>query len=108
MSCLNHGKVAIVTGGFRGLGRAIVRELADHGCKVAINYFQSKEMAAQLVAELKDKGQEAIGVRAGVANPDDVQNLIDTTVKEFGGIDILVNNAGVNRDRTIRRMAAEE
>ena len=47
-------------------------------------------------------------MRAGVANPDDVQNLIDTTVKEFGGIDILVNNAGVNRDRTIRRMSAEE
>lgn len=108
MSCLNHGKVAIVTGSSRGLGRAIVRELADHGCKVTINYFQSKELAEQLQSELKDKGQEAICVRAGVAHPDDVQNLIDTTVKEFGGIDILVNNAGVNRDRTIRRMSAEE
>ena len=108
MSCLNHGKVAIVTGSSRGLGRAIVRELADHGCKVVINYFQSKELAEQLQSELKDKGQEAICVRAGVAHPDDVQNLIDTTVKEFGGIDILVNNAGVNRDRTIRRMTAEE
>ena len=108
MSCLNHGKVAIVTGSSRGLGRAIVRELADHGCKVVINYFQSKELAQKLQAEMKDKGQEAICVRASVANPDDVQNLIDTTVKEFGGIDILVNNAGVNRDRTIRRMSAEE
>ncbi len=108
MSCLNHGKVAIVTGSSRGLGRAIVRELADHGCKVVINYFQSKELAEQLQAEMKDKGQEAICVHAGVANPDDVQKLIDTTVKEFGGIDILVNNAGVNRDRTIRRMSAEE
>lgn len=108
MSCLNHGKVAIVTGSSRGLGRAIVRELADHGCKVVINYFQSKELAEQLQSELKDKGQEAIIVQAGVAHPDDVQNLIDTTVKEFGGIDILVNNAGVNRDRTIRRMSVEE
>ena len=108
MSCLNHGKVAIVTGSSRGLGRAIVRELADHGCKVVINYFQSKELAEQLQSELKDKGQEAIIVQAGVAQPDDVQNLIDTTVKEFGGIDILVNNAGVNRDRTIRRMSVEE
>ncbi len=108
MSCLNHGKVAIVTGSSRGLGRAIVRELADHGCKVVINYFQSKELAEQLEAEMKDKGQEVICVQAGVAHPDDVQNLIDTTVKEFGGIDILVNNAGVNRDRTIRRMSAEE
>ena len=108
MSCLNHGKVAIVTGSSRGLGRAIVRELADHGCKVVINYCQSKELAEQLQSELKDKGQEAICVKAGVAQPDEVQNLIDTTVKEFGGIDILVNNAGVNRDRTIRRMSVEE
>ncbi len=108
MSCLNSGKVAIVTGSSRGLGRAIVRELADHGCKVAINYYQSKDLAEQLLAELKDKGQEAICLRAGVAHPDEVQNLIDTTVKEFGGIDILVNNAGVNRDRTIRRMSIEE
>lgn len=108
MSCLNSGKVAIVTGSSRGLGRAIVRELADHGCKVAINYYQSKDLAEQLLAELKDKGQEAICLRAGVAHPDEVQNLIDTTVKEFGGIDILVNNAGVNRDRTIRRMTVDE
>ncbi|MEE8346954.1 MAG: beta-ketoacyl-ACP reductase [Dehalococcoidia bacterium] len=107
MSCLND-KVAIVTGSSRGLGSAIVRELADHGCKVVINYFQSKEAALKLLADLKGKGQEAICVQAGVAHPDDVQNLIDTTVKEFGGIDILVNNAGVNRDRTIRRMSAEE
>jgi len=108
VSCLNHDKVAIVTGSSRGLGRAIVRELADHGCKVVINYFQSKEQAEQLLAELKDKGQEAIAVQAGVAHPDDVQSMIDMTVKEFGGIDILVNNAGVNRDRTIRRMSIEE
>jgi len=108
VSCLNSGKVAIVTGSSRGLGRAIVRELADHGCKVAINYYQSKDLAEQLLAELKDKGQEAICVHAGVADPEAVQNLIDTTVKEFGGIDILVNNAGVNRDRTIRRMTVEE
>lgn len=108
MSCLNHDKVAIVTGSSRGLGRAIVRELADHGCKVVINYYQSKEQAEQLLAELTDKGQEAICVQAGVAHPDEVQRLIDAAVKEFGGVDILVNNAGVNRDRTIRRMTFEE
>lgn len=107
MSCLSD-KVAIVTGSSRGLGRAIAQELADHGAKVVVNYFQSKEGAEQVVAEIKEKGEEAIAVQAGVAHPDDVQNLIDTTVKEFGGIDILVNNAGVNRDRTIRRMTEEE
>ena len=108
MSCLDHGKVAIVTGSSRGLGRAIVRELADHGCKVVINYYQSKELADQLLADLKDKGQEATAVRAGVAHPDEVHELIEAAVKEFGGLDILVNNAGVNRDRTIRRMTVEE
>jgi len=108
VSCLNHDKVAVVTGGSRGLGRAIVRELADHGCKVVVNYYQSKELAEQLLAELKDKGQEALCVQAGVAHPDEVQALIDATVKEFGGLDILINNAGVNRDRTIRRMSADE
>ena len=107
MSCVSD-KVAIVTGSSRGLGRAIARELAEHGCKVAINYYQSQELAEQLLAELKDKGQEAICVQAGVAHPDEVQRLIDTTVKEFGGLDILVNNAGVNRDRTIRRLSVEE
>jgi acetoacetyl-CoA reductase len=107
VSCLND-KVAIVTGSSRGLGRAIVRELADHGAKVVINYYQSKGEADGLEAELKDKGQEAIVVQAGVAHPDEVQRLIDKTVEAFGGIDILVNNAGVNRDRTIRRMSNEE
>jgi acetoacetyl-CoA reductase len=100
--------VAIVTGSSRGLGRAIARELSDHGCKVVVNYFQSKEQAEELVADLKSKGRDAIAVQAGVAHEDDVKSLVETTVKEFGGLDILVNNAGVNRDRTIRRMSAEE
>ena len=107
MSCLAD-KVAIVTGSSRGLGRAIARELADHGCKVALNYYTNKEAADELLAELKGKGQEAILVQAGVAHPDDCSRLIEETMKSFGGIDILVNNAGVNRDRTIRRMAVEE
>jgi len=107
VSCLSD-KVAIVTGSSRGLGRAIARELADHGCKVVINYYTNKEAADKLAAELKDKGQEAMVVQAGVAHPDECQRLVDETVKQFGGLDILVNNAGVNRDRTIRRMAAEE
>ena len=107
MSCLTD-KVAIVTGSSRGLGRAIARELADHGCKVALNYYTNKEAADELLAELKGKNQEAILVQAGVAHPDDCTRLIDETVKSFGGVDILVNNAGVNRDRTIRRMSVEE
>jgi len=107
VSCLSH-KVAIVTGSSRGLGRAVARELADHGAKVALNYYTNREAADELLAELKGKGQEAILVQAGVAHPDDCDRLIEETVKHFGGPDILINNAGVNRDRTIRRMTIEE
>jgi len=107
VSCLQD-KVAIVTGSSRGLGRAIARELADHGCKVALNYYTNKEAADELLAELKGKGQDAILVQAGVAHPDDCNRLIEETVTAFGGIDILVNNAGVNRDRTIRRLSVDE
>ena len=102
------GKVAIVTGSSRGLGRAIAREFADHGAKVVINYYQSKEPAEELAAEIKKSGGEAIVVAAGVAHPDECAALVEAAVKEYGGLDFLVNNAGVNRDRTIRRMTVEE
>ena len=107
MACLKD-KVAIVTGSSRGLGRAIAKEFADHGAKVVINYYQSKEPADELAAEIKRNGGEAIVVQAGVAHPDECAALVEAAVKEFGGLDILVNNAGVNRDRTIRRMTVEE
>jgi acetoacetyl-CoA reductase len=101
-------KVAIVTGASRGLGRAIAAEFAEHGAKVLVNYYQSKEPAEQLVADIKSKCGEAIAVHAGVAHPDECAALIETAVKEYGGLDFLINNAGVNRDRTIRRMTVEE
>ena len=101
-------KVAIVTGSSRGLGRAIAKEFAEHGARVALNYYQSKEPADELAAEIRAKGGECIVVQAGVAHPDECQALIEAAVKAFGGLDILVNNAGVNRDRTIRRMTVEE
>ena len=101
-------KVAIVTGSSRGLGRAIARDFAEHGAKVALNYYQSREPAEELAREIKKAGGECIVVQAGVAHPDECQALIEAAVKEFGGLDILVNNAGVNRDRTIRRMTVEE
>ena len=101
-------KVAIVTGASRGLGRAIAWEFAEHGAKVVVNYYQSKEPAEELVQQIREKGRQAIAVQAGVAHPDECAALIEAAVKEFGGLDVLVNNAGVNRDRTIRRMTVEE
>ncbi|MDZ4277726.1 MAG: 3-oxoacyl-[acyl-carrier-protein] reductase [Dehalococcoidia bacterium] len=102
------GQVAIVTGASRGIGRAVAKELAENGASVVVNYFQSQEQADELVKELTDKGQKAIAVRAGVGHPDDVTAMVEKTLDEFGQVDILVNNAGVNRDRTLRRMSAEE
>ncbi len=105
------GKVAIVTGASRGIGRAIARELACHGASVVINYFTSQEAAESLLCDLNQDlrdGQRHIAVRAGVAHIDDVEAMVGKTLEEFGKIDILVNNAGVNRDRTLKRMSPGE
>ena len=102
-------QVAIVTGASRGIGRAVAKELAAYGANVVVNYFQSEGPAKELAAEIDKTGPgRAIAIRAGVAHPDDVQMMVDETIKEFGRIDILVNNAGVNRDRTLRRMSHQE
>ena len=102
------GKVAVITGASRGIGRAITKELAAQGASVVVNYFISQELAEGLVAELNKNGTKAIPLRAGVAHPDDVEMMMEQTIAEFGRIDILINNAGVNRDRSIRRMSIEE
>jgi 3-oxoacyl-[acyl-carrier protein] reductase len=88
------GKIALVTGGARDIGRAICLALADNGAKVVINYHSSAEAAKQLEADIKSRGGDAIAVGADVSRQGDVDNLISATT-EFGGrIDILVNNAG--------------
>ncbi|MCI0856620.1 MAG: 3-oxoacyl-[acyl-carrier-protein] reductase [Chloroflexi bacterium] len=102
------GQVAIVTGASRGIGRAVAKELGDYGASVVVNYNQSKDQADALVKEITAGGSQAIAVRADVSKADDAKALIETAIKEYERIDILVNNAGVNRDKTLRRMAAEE
>ncbi len=89
------GKVALVTGGARDIGRAIALELAASGASVVVNYNQSADAAAKLVAEIKKQGGKAAAIRADVSSGAEVKNLIGETLKTFGGrIDILVNNAG--------------
>jgi 3-oxoacyl-(acyl-carrier-protein) reductase len=102
------GKVAIVTGSSRGIGRAVANELALHGASVVVNYFKSRKAAEDVARELNANGARAVAIGAGVAEPDEVKHLIEGTMEEFGKIDILVNNAGVNRDRTIRRLSHED
>ena len=92
------GKSAIVTGASRGIGREIALYLAKEGAKVAVNYSGSKDRADAVVEEIKATGGEAFAIQANVDQADDVQNLISSTLEQFGSVDILVNNAGITRD----------
>lgn len=102
------GKVALVTGASRGIGRAIALELASKGANVVVNYAGSTERAESVVQEIKGMGQDAIAVQANVADTSDVKELVKTTTDHFGSIDILVNNAGITRDNLLMRMKEEE
>jgi 3-oxoacyl-[acyl-carrier protein] reductase len=90
-----NGKVALVTGGSRGIGAAIAKALADDGTDVAISYAASADKAEAVVKELRKKGVRAEALKADQANTKEVEGLVETVVKKFGRLDILVNNAGV-------------
>ncbi len=102
------GKVALVTGASRGIGRAIALELARQGAKVAVNYAGSEQKAQEVVDEIKELGSEGIKIQANVSSEDDVKNMVKEVVDTYGGIDILVNNAGITRDNLLMRMKEEE
>lgn len=103
-----EGKVAIITGGARGIGEAITRALANEGAKVVINYNSSKEEAEELVKSLVAEGKEAIAMQADVSKVEDANRLISSTWETFGQLDILVNNAGITRDRTFKKLNRED
>lgn len=88
-------KVAIVTGGNSGIGMAIVMELARQGANLVIDYIAHPEATEALEKQIHDLGDRVIGVKADVSKVDELQNLVDAAVKEFGRVDIMVNNAGV-------------
>jgi acetoacetyl-CoA reductase len=108
MAARLDGKVAIVTGASRGIGRAVAQEMAEYGAKIVVNYQQAKDMAEGLVQEIKKAGSDAIAVQADVSKPAECKKLFDASLATFSQIDILVNNAGINRDRTVQRMSVEE
>src|SRR3977135_2615017 len=89
------GKVALVTGGSRGIGAASARALADEGANVAISYVASADKAEAVVKELKAKGVQARAFKADQASSAEVEQLVKDVAKQFGRLDILVNNAGV-------------
>lgn len=90
-----EGKVALVTGGSRGIGAAIARSLADDGADVAISYTSSPDKAKEIVSQLESKGVRAVAFKADQADSTQVENLVNSVAEHFGRLDILVNNAGV-------------
>jgi 3-oxoacyl-[acyl-carrier protein] reductase len=103
-----QGKVAIVTGGTRGIGRAIVLDLAANGADVAFNYRTSDGLARELADAIREMGRRALVVQADVSSFDDAQAMVQTVLDEFGRLDILVNNAGMNWDGVVWKMAEEQ
>ncbi len=98
------GKVAVVTGASRGIGRAIATELARHGAKVVVNYSRDAEGAQAGVEAIKALGSQGCAVQADVSDFKAAQGLIKTAVETYGSLDILVNNAGTTRDMVIMMM----
>lgn len=98
---------ALVTGGSRGIGRAIVKALAAEGAKVAFVFRGSQQAAESLVAEVAQQGGTALALQADVANLEEAQKCAERAEKEFGRIDILVNNAGIIRDDLFVRLEPE-
>ncbi len=103
------GKIALVTGGSRGIGAATVRALAHEGYDVAVNYAASAEAAERVAAEAREAGVRAIAIRADVAREDEVVALFETVDRELGRLDALVNNAGiVGRPSRVDDLSADE
>ncbi len=102
------GKVAIVTGASRGIGRAIAKRFSEEGAKVVINYNSSAKEAEELQREVARHGGESLAVKADVSNSKDVKSLVDATIAKFGRIDILVNNAGIIFRKKILESVEEE
>ncbi len=103
-----EGKVAVVTGASRGIGRAIALELARRGAAVVVNYNRAADKAQEVVAAIRAAGGQAEAFQADVADFQQAKALIDFAVKTVGGIHILVNNAGITRDNLIMLMKEEE
>ncbi len=106
MKC--EGRVAIVTGGARGIGRAICVELARQGCDIAFSYSRSGQEAESLMSEVRTLGREARAFAADVASPAAAEAVAREVRGEFGRIDYLVNNAGIIRDRLLLRMSESD
>ena len=102
------GKVALITGSARGIGKAIALELANHGANIVINDILPKSEIDKTLEEVKQIGNKVLGIRADITSFDEVKNMMKEIINQFGKIDILVNNAGITRDSLLIRMKEED
>ena len=100
-------RIALVTGGSRGIGRAVVEHLAAAGCSVAVNYASNEDAAAEVVDGIQAQGGTALAVGADVGDPEAVAAMFESIEDELGRVEILVNNAGITRDDLILRMGVD-
>lgn len=105
---LLEGKVALITGASRGIGKAIALEFAKHGANIAFSDIKADENMALCEKELKALGVEARGYASNAASFEESVQLVDNVVKDFGRIDVLVNNAGITRDNLLMRMSEQD
>ncbi|AEM78849.1 3-oxoacyl-[acyl-carrier-protein] reductase [Thermoanaerobacter wiegelii] len=101
-------KTAFITGGSRGIGRAIALRLAKDGFNIVVNYSKSDKSAEEVIREAKEYGVDAMAVKCDVSKYDEVEKAIDKIVEEFGSIDVVVNNAGITKDNLILKMDESE
>ena len=102
------GKTAIVTGGTRGIGRAIALDLAANGADIALNYRKSVDLASELAEIIRGMGRHALVIQADVSSFDDAQAMVEKVLNDFGQVDILINNAGMNWDGVVWKMSEEQ
>ena len=102
-------KTVLITGGSRGIGKAVAMKFAENGYKIIINYVSDKTDTEQLKKELLQAGAaDILLIKADVSNSEDVKNMVKETIEKFGKIDVLVNNAGITKDNLLMRMSEEE
>ncbi|HRN93713.1 MAG: 3-oxoacyl-[acyl-carrier-protein] reductase [Chitinophagales bacterium] len=108
MTKLLSGKVALVTGGTRGIGYSIVETLASQGANVAFTFVSSEEKAKQISDKLSTDEVKVFGIKSDAGSYEQAEQTIESVIKEFGKIDILVNNAGITRDNLLLRMSEQQ
>jgi|TARA_B110000116_G_scaffold249111_1_gene242597 acetoacetyl-CoA reductase len=101
------GKIALVTGASRGIGKACATALAQRGASIVLNYVANQDAAEEAKAEFESFGSKVLIVQGNVSIEEEARNLVMVAESEFGQVDILVNNAGINRDKTVQRLTGD-